>query len=123
MHATLLLALLAPEPSPEPPDPKKETREQLIHRLGRLPKDALAKKLPPEKLVDYLFAQTLGRAPRPEEAKSVLRYLAREKKPHAVQDVTWALINSREFLARHKIEMSGAAAFGVKIAKEWEKAK
>ncbi|GBD36595.1 hypothetical protein HRbin36_01720 [bacterium HR36] len=68
------------------------------NRIGQL----LAKKLPPELLVEELYLSTLSRHPEAAEVQAVLQHV--EKSPDkrkAWEDVHWALLNSKEFLFRH----------------------
>jgi hypothetical protein len=60
-----------------------------------------AKKSPPE-IVTELYLRCLSRKPTEAEAKAVETQLAAEKNPQAaLEDVFWALLNSREFLFNH----------------------
>lgn len=68
------------------------------NRIGKL----LARKLPPEKMLEELYLTALSRTPTPDEARVSLAHVARAKdKRRAWEDVLWALINSKEFLFRH----------------------
>ncbi len=75
--------------------------------LGRVqnpaarPAQLIARKLPDKELVTELFLWTLARQPRAEELKVSLDFLASygaAQKAEAVQDLMWALLNSRDFL-------------------------
>jgi mono/diheme cytochrome c family protein len=68
------------------------------NRLGQLVESAE----PPEKQVDELYWTVLSRGPSPEEAKAYAGYLEGKKDDvrAALEDVVWALLNSKEFLFR-----------------------
>ena len=54
-----------------------------------------------EQIVDELFWTVLSRAPTEEELPAMTAHLdARDNRRWAVEDVAWALMNSREFLFR-----------------------
>jgi Protein of unknown function (DUF1549)/Protein of unknown function (DUF1553)/Bacterial Ig-like domain (group 2) len=59
------------------------------------------KKSPPE-IVSELYLRCLSRRPTEDEAKAIEAQVAAEKNPQAaLEDVFWALLNSREFLFNH----------------------
>jgi hypothetical protein len=52
--------------------------------------------------VDELYLATLSRPPRPDEAAEAEAWIAKAATPkEGVQDLLWALLNSREFLFNH----------------------
>jgi hypothetical protein len=53
--------------------------------------------------VDELYLMMLSRFPTAEEKKTLLDYLAKKKasRPQAVQDMVWAVMNSKEFIFNH----------------------
>lgn len=56
---------------------------------------------PPEETIDELYWSALTRGPTDEERQTAVAYLsAAEDRRAALQDVTWALLNSAEFLLR-----------------------
>jgi hypothetical protein len=68
---------------------------------GRLQK-MLAEKKPPEAIVEDLFLATLSRLPDNQEKRTALAHVQRGKDKHkAFVDVTWALLNTREFILNH----------------------
>lgn len=55
-----------------------------------------------EQCVEELFLGTLSRFPTDKEKGDAVTYIAGEKnRPQALQDVLWALINTREFILNH----------------------
>ncbi len=79
--------------------------EQLAGKLSSSPslkRIVTANPKDPE-LVDELYLMTLSRFPSPDEKQKLVAYLAKDPKarPTAVQDVVWAVINTKEFLFNH----------------------
>ena len=73
---------------------------------GKLAGSASLKRLAALKdadLVDELYLMTLSRFPSAEEKQKLVAYLEKNVKtrPTAVQDVAWAVINTKEFLFNH----------------------
>ncbi len=67
-------------------------------RVSRLAKEKTA----PENAVDELYLAALARFPTAEEKSLALEHIGRQKEVRkGLEDVTWALINSREFLFNH----------------------
>jgi hypothetical protein len=59
-------------------------------------------KRPPAYIVETLFVRSLSRAPRPEEMTKLLAAVgANPNKQQALEDVFWAILNSREFMFNH----------------------
>jgi hypothetical protein len=53
-------------------------------------------------LVGRLYLRVLGRKPTPAELKIGLQHLKKaEARTVAFEDLVWALVNSREFIANH----------------------
>jgi hypothetical protein len=74
---------------------------KLRANTGRVVKVARA-KLTDEQAVEELFLATLTRFPTAKEKAEAVKYLGEAKnRAEAVQDVTWALINTREFILNH----------------------
>ena len=56
----------------------------------------------PDEIVNELYLTILSRQPTQEELKTVAEYVKSTKsKAQAAIDITWALLNSTEFLYRH----------------------
>jgi hypothetical protein len=68
---------------------------------GRIDKLFKAKK-PLQEMVEELYLVTVSRPPRSEEVETALGWIAKAPSPRAgVEDLLWALVNSREFLFNH----------------------
>jgi hypothetical protein len=67
-------------------------------RLQRL----LKEKQDPE-IVEEIYLSALGRLPSDEEKQNLLKYLSRDPKQRtqSVQDLVWAVLNTKEFLFNH----------------------
>jgi hypothetical protein len=71
-------------------------------RGGNLVGKRLAEKKTPEQIVEELYLRTVTRKPAPEEMQKLQMALAGEPdKQKALEDVFWALLNTREFLFNH----------------------
>jgi Protein of unknown function (DUF1549)/Protein of unknown function (DUF1553) len=71
-------------------------------RGGNLVGKRLAEKRTPEQIVEELYLRTVTRKPAPEEVQKLQKALAEEPdKQKALEDVFWALLNTREFLFNH----------------------
>jgi hypothetical protein len=74
----------------------------LNDQLGR--KDNVLAKLAgeaPQEAVDELWWRCLSRGPTPAEAAAALKHLEQAKeKRAALEDISWSLLNSKEFLFR-----------------------
>ena len=69
---------------------------------GKLVANLLAAGKTPEQVLDNLYIRTLTRRPTDKERKNLLAILNTEKnKRQALEDVFWALMNSREFVFNH----------------------
>ncbi|MBM3848162.1 MAG: DUF1553 domain-containing protein, partial [Verrucomicrobia bacterium] len=56
----------------------------------------------PDEIVDELFNRCVGRKPTEEERKKLSPFLAETKDPApALNDLFWALLNSKEFVFNH----------------------
>jgi len=76
-----------------------EIQNMLTRAGGRA--DLLAKdKRPDGELLDELFLGTVGRPPTAEQKKTALEHLAKhkDKRKVALENILWALVNTREFL-------------------------
>ena len=68
------------------------------NRLSKL----LAAEKSDDELIEDLYWTTLTRAPRPIERETMLGHLkSTEDRRRALEDLSWALINSKEFMLRH----------------------
>jgi hypothetical protein len=62
----------------------------------------LEAKRPPEALIDELYVRCLARKPDAKEREKLLAALAAEPdKKKALEDMFWALLNTREFMFNH----------------------
>jgi hypothetical protein len=62
----------------------------------------LKAKVPPEQVVEELYIRCLSRAPTPKERTDLAKLLDGQKdKQKALDDVFWALLNTREFMFNH----------------------
>ena len=69
---------------------------------GGVVKRLLDEKKPPAEIVAELYLRCLSRRPTEDESKKIDAQLAAEKNPQAaLEDVFWALLNSREYLFNH----------------------
>jgi len=74
---------------------------RLASKTGRI-STLLAASLPDTKMVEELYLTCFTRLPNPFETKRAIRVLAATKdKRVALEDLTWALINSNEFRFNH----------------------
>jgi hypothetical protein len=55
---------------------------------------------PDSEVIDELYLSSLSRLPKAEEKQDLLRYLS-NKRPQAIQDIAWAILNSKEFEFNH----------------------
>ena len=72
-------------------------------REGKLIERRLAEKKSPEEILDELYVRTLARHPTDEERSALADALAGDanQQKQQLEDVFWALLNSREFLFNH----------------------
>ncbi|HOC69746.1 MAG TPA: DUF1553 domain-containing protein [Candidatus Hydrogenedentes bacterium] len=80
-----------------------EVQKRIVRGGGRLAKSGAPAKGGPMQAVRQIYLQVLSRFPTKEETAVIREYLQRNgAAPKALkEDVTWALINSKEFLYRH----------------------
>ena len=78
-----------------------EIMEKLHARHGRAARLALS-DWPAERIIEELFLSTLSRYPRePEQLAMLEAFSAGADRRQTVEDVLWALLNSKEFLYNH----------------------
>jgi hypothetical protein len=71
-------------------------------RAGALVSRRLGEKKPPEQIIEELYLRTLCRKPTPKETVNLSKALAEEPdKVKVLEDIFWALLNTREFLFNH----------------------
>ena len=70
---------------------------------GKLIKSWLEEeKMAPEEVIDRIYLRCLTRKPTEEESKELVAKIAeQENKANALEDVFWAVLNSREFVFNH----------------------
>jgi hypothetical protein len=73
---------------------------------GGVVKNALAAGRPPEQVVEDLYLRCVSRKPTADEAKSVLEQVKKvgddkAQQQQILEDVLWALLNSKEFMFNH----------------------
>jgi hypothetical protein len=69
---------------------------------GGLVKSLLAEKKPPEQIIESLYIRSLSRKPTPEEMENLMAVVKQAENPQAgLEDVFWAVLNSREFVFNH----------------------
>ena len=62
----------------------------------------LTEKVPPEQIIERLYIRCVSRKPTPEELASLKPLFVEGSDPKpALDDIFWALLNSREFLFNH----------------------
>jgi hypothetical protein len=78
-----------------------EVENKIAAGNGRIAKLMKAKKTMPE-IVEELYLTAYSRYPTPEELKRTLKSIEKaENKQQAVEDVLWAILNTREFMFNH----------------------
>jgi hypothetical protein len=69
---------------------------------GGLVKSLVAEKKPPEQIIESLYIRSLSRKPTPEEMENLMAVVKQAENPQAgLEDVFWAVLNSREFVFNH----------------------
>ncbi|MEX2175572.1 MAG: DUF1549 and DUF1553 domain-containing protein [Pirellulaceae bacterium] len=69
---------------------------------GGLVKTWLAEKQAPPQVIERLYVRCLSRQPMPEEMQRLLAVVEQAANPQAgLEDVFWAVLNSREFMFNH----------------------
>ena len=71
-------------------------------RAGALISRRLSEKKSPEQIIEELYLRTVTRKPTPKEIANLNKALAEEPdKVKVLEDIFWALLNTREFLFNH----------------------
>jgi hypothetical protein len=69
---------------------------------GGLVRRLVADKKPPEQILEQLYIRCLSRRPTPEESEQLLAVVRQAPSvEQGLEDVFWAILNSREFLFNH----------------------
>jgi hypothetical protein len=69
---------------------------------GGVVRKMLADKKTPEQIIESLYIRCLSRRPEPEEMQRLMTTVSQSENPQAgLEDVFWAILNSREFLFNH----------------------
>ena len=69
---------------------------------GAAVKHLIEKLKDPARVVEELYVRCLSRPPTPDEAAKLRAALADSPQPRpALEDVLWALLNSKEFMFNH----------------------
>ena len=69
---------------------------------GGVVKTLLAEQKTPEQIIETLYVRALGRKPTPEEQTELAQQVAAAANPQqGLEDVFWAILNSREFVFNH----------------------
>jgi hypothetical protein len=78
-----------------------DLQKKLGSSQGRLDSLLAAKKSDAE-IVDEFYLAAFGRLPRSQERETILAYItARDDRKSALEDVLWAMLNTKEFLFNH----------------------
>jgi hypothetical protein len=71
-------------------------------RAGALVSRRIGEKKTPDQIIEEMYLRTLARKPTPKETTNLSKALAEEPdKVKVLEDVFWALLNTREFLFNH----------------------
>ena len=69
---------------------------------GNIVGKMLQEKKTPAQVIEHLYIRCLTRPPKPDELKELLALVEKSKdKKQALEDVFWAIMNSREFMFNH----------------------
>lgn len=71
-------------------------------KQGRVVRSLLEAGKTPKMVIDHLYRATLSRQPTEAELERVMKMVeSSEKQNEALEDVFWALLNSKEFIFNH----------------------
>jgi hypothetical protein len=69
---------------------------------GKLIKEWLAEKLEPDAMIEKIYTRCLSRKPTEQEKTELLKFVSEASDPQVgLEDVFWAVLNSREFIFNH----------------------
>jgi hypothetical protein len=78
-----------------------ETLQRKIQQ-GKVIENLLAEQKTPQQVIDHMYVAAFTRLPTDEERQRLSALLPAEGDPKpALQDIFWAVLNSREFLFNH----------------------
>ena len=81
-----------------------DTTQQRIHD-GKLVETLLNQKKTPAEVITHLYLTVMSRLPTDMESEKLLATVAEEKEPakvrESLEDIFWALLNSKEFIFNH----------------------
>jgi len=82
--------------------PAQRRRDDEPHRRGDLIGNRLTAKKTPREIIEELYLRCVSRKPTPAEMDKLEALVnAETDKRKALDDVFWALLNSREFMFNH----------------------
>ena len=71
-------------------------------KAGNIIGRRLAEKKPPQAIIEEMYVRTICRKPSPKELTGLMKVVDGDPdKGRALEDVFWALLNTREFLFNH----------------------
>jgi hypothetical protein len=69
---------------------------------GGIVRQMLKEKKPADEIIGQIYIRSLSRKPSPEEISGLHAAVAAEKnQERALEDIFWAVLNSREFVFNH----------------------
>ncbi len=77
-----------------------EVEDKIANGNGRVAK-LVQEKATPEKAVEELYLAALGRYPTDGEKAKAASYLAKKELRRGLEDMVWAMLNTREFMFNH----------------------
>jgi hypothetical protein len=70
-------------------------------RQGKVVDSSLKAGMKPDQIIDGLYLRCYSRKPNPAEKANLLASLDPENLREGLEDVFWALLNSKEFIFNH----------------------